>query len=169
MIFYYFYDMVEQSFSFVKNVFLLLFITIIACSVLIGCPIIGGYYELYLFSKSFRDGFITFSSEVGYSSLIQLWNYQASIGPFLTDIFVQITDETTDYFSDLNTNTLKTVDRIGTGPSIIIASIIISIIIGIIVFMYLIYRHKLIQKFIVSNTIALKQKILNKNKKDKKK
>ena len=38
MIFYYFYDMVEQAFSFVKNVFLLLFITIIVCSVLIGCP-----------------------------------------------------------------------------------------------------------------------------------
>ena len=169
MIFYYFYDMVEQAFSFVKNVFILLFITIIICSVLIGCPIIGGYYELFLFNKSLADGFITFSTDIGYSSLIKLWNYQASIGPFLTDIFVQITDETTDYFSDLNTNALKTVDRIGTGPSIIIAFIIISIIIGIIVFMYLIYRHKLIQKFIFSNTISLKKKILNKNKKDKKK
>ena len=92
-----------------------------------------------------------------------------SIGPFLTDIFVQITDETIDYFSDLDRNALKTINRIGTGPSIIIAFIIISIIIGIIGFMYLIYRHKLLQKFIVSNTIALKQKILNKNKKDKKK
>ena len=169
MIFYYFYDMVEQAFSFIKNVFLLLFITIIICSVLIGCPVLGGYYELYLFSKSFGDGFITFSTEIGYNSLIELWNYQASIGPFLTDIFVQITDETTDYLSDVNNNTQKLVKRIGIGPFYIIVFIIFCIIIGIIVFMYLIYRHKLLQKFIVNNTISLKQKILNKNKKDKKK
>lgn len=169
MIFYYFYDMVEKAFSFIKNIFLLLFITIIVCSVLIGCPIIGGYYELYLFNKGFADGFVTFSSEVGYSSLIELWNYQKSIGPYLTDIYVQITEETVDYLSDVNTNTQKIVKRIGTGPSIIIAFIIISITIGIISFMYLIYSHKLLQKFIVSNTISLKQKILNKNKKDKKK
>ena len=169
MIFYYFYDMVEQAFSFVKNVFLLLFITIIICSVLIGCPLLGGYYELYLFSRGFADSFITFSTEIGYSSLIQLWNYQASIGPFLTDIYVQITEETVDYLSDVNTNTQKLVKRIGLGPFYIIVFIIFCIIIGIITFMYLIYRHKLLQKFIVNNTISLKQKILNKNKKDKKK
>lgn len=169
MIFYYFYDMVEQAFSFIKNVFLLLFITIIICSVLIGCPVLGGYYELYLFSKSFGDSFITFSIEIGYNSLIQLWNYQASIGPFLTNIYVQIIEESVDYLSDVNKNTEKLVKRIGFGPFYIIVFIIFCIIIGIITFMYLIYRHKLLQKFIVNNTISLKQKILNKNKKDKKK
>ena len=169
MIFYYFYDMVEQAFSFVKNVFLLLFITIIVCSVLIGCPIIGGYYELYLFNKGLADNVIMFSSEIGYTSLIELWNYLVSIGPFLTDIFVQITEETIDYFSDVDKNTQKLIKRIGLGPFYIIVFIILCIIIGIITFMYLIYRHKLLQKFIVNNTISLKQKILNKTKKNKKK
>ena len=49
--------MVEQAFSFVKNVFFIV-ITIIVCSVLIGCPIIGGYYELYLFNKGLADNVV---------------------------------------------------------------------------------------------------------------
>ena len=75
MILYYFYDIVERAFSFIGNIFILLFITVIACSILIGCPIIGGYYELYLFNKSMADGVVTFSSEIGYDSLIELWNF----------------------------------------------------------------------------------------------
>ena len=86
-----------------------------------------------------------FASEIGFTSLIELWNYLVSIGPFLTDIFVQITEETIDYFSDVDKNTPKLIKRIGLGPFYIIVFTILCII-GIITFMYLIYRHKLLQK-----------------------
>ena len=51
MIFYYFYERVEKAFSFVNNIFILLFITVIVCSILIGAPMIGGLYETYLLFK----------------------------------------------------------------------------------------------------------------------
>ena len=168
MIFYYFYDIVERAFSFIGNIFILLFITVIACSILIGCPIIGGYYELYLFNKSMADGVVTFSSEIGYDSLIELWNFQKSLGPELTNIYMEIVNATVDYLVNSSNHTERIVKRIGTIPAAIIAFIIVCIIIGLIVFMYFIYRYKILQKFIVSNTVSVKQQILNKNKKNKK-
>ncbi len=168
MIFYYFYDMVERTFSFVNNIFLLLFITIVICSVLICCPIIGAYYELYLFNKNIVDAFITFLDEFGFSLLNDLWEFKKSLGPEITNIFIQIFDETFYYFTDSSANLERIVKRIGIIPSAIIACIIFSIIIFIIVIIYFIYRYNFIQKFIINNTVSLKQKILNKNKKKKK-
>ena len=168
MIFYYFYDMVERTFSFVNNIFLLLFITIVICSVLICCPIIGAYYELYLFNKNIVDAFITFLDEFGFSLLNDLWEFKKSLGPEITNIFIQIFDETFYYFTDSSANLERIVKRIGIIPSAIIACIIFSIIIFIIFIIYFIYRYNFIQKFIINNTVSLKQKILNKNKKKKK-
>ncbi len=169
MIFYYFYDMVEQAFSFVNNVFILLFITIIICSVLIGCPIIGGYYELYLFNRNVVDAFVAFLDEIGFGVLNELWEFQKSLGPELTSIYTEITDALIDYLTNSSKNFERIVKRIGIIPSAIIGFIVFSIITGIIFMMYMVYKEKLIQKFIVKNTVSMKKKILNKEKDKKKK
>ena len=172
MIFYYFYDKVEKTFSFIKNIFVLLLITILICSILIGCPIIGGYYESFLFISNIYSVIWMIFWEISIGMLIKLYNFLQSLGPAIMNIFIPLVQSGENYISESSNNNPNISNSINKSISIIyyiITTIItISIIIAIIFIIIVISNNKVIKKFIINNTSSLKNKIYKKiNKKSK--
>lgn len=151
------------------NIFLLLFITIVICAILVICPIIGGFYEIYLFFRSIIKLIILIVYDIGVPKLSELFKYIQEIGPLITDVYLIIFSSIVNFISNFSNNISNIVSNIGTFAATIIILGIISIILIIIYLIYFISKNNLITKFIVGNTTQLQNNIYNKQNNKKKK
>lgn len=151
MIFYYFYDIIESSFSFIGNIFILLFITIIAITIIIGCPIIGGYYELFLLGKSATSDS---TYNVAYESIYATWN-------LFQWIMINI-EHFTKIYKTIMTTIMQLIYILNNPIYIIVLISIIFIIIFGLYIHYRIHNTDIISQFIMNHTINLKTQYYNK-------